>query len=273
MTTFVAWVGVDQRGVASINFATDSRISWSGSGCYWDVARKTFSCATSPDIFGYLNDVMFPSIVLGQIVSAIDCGVLFGKNEESCDIRFNVVVDQIKRSHESYPSKKRESFCIFHGARESEGLSSTFKLNVLEWDKNTKKWNVECLLMPDASSAIVVDGSGKNVMNKWSERWSSSSQGGTSRAVFSSFCNAVYSSEDSCTYGAPQIVSLWRQGFGKTIGFVDAGKKFVAGMEIANAHEMRNKEMEWRNRYFERCDAHGELLKGAQKHHVPKGLL
>jgi hypothetical protein len=272
MTTFVAWVGVDSRVASSINFATDSRISWGVSGkTHWDMARKTFSSSSSPDIFGYVNDVMFPSMILGQIVNAIDSGGIFGK-DDTCGVRFDKVVNHIKNSHELYPSKMRESFCIFHGSREGTGLASVFGLNTIAWDKKTSKWTIDQLTIPEVSSAITIDGSGKSIVSKWSERWSSSSQGGTSRAVFSSFCNAVHSGEDRLTNGAPQIVSLYRKDSGKTIGFVGAGKRFISGIEVLSSADMLDEKVEWRNRYFERCDISGGLISGAQKHHVPKGL-
>jgi len=272
MTTFVAWVGVDSRGTASINFATDSRISWGPSGeTHWDMARKTFSSNSSPDIFGYVNDVIFPSMVLGQIVNAIDNGGLFGVND-SCETRFIKVAEHIKNSHELYPPGFRESFCIFHGAREGAGLQAEFKLNTIAWNKKQSTWSVDSLSIPIVSSAIKIDGSGARVVGKWSERWKATSQGGTSRAVFSSFCNAIYSGEDKLSSGAPQLVSLYRKGFGKTIGFIENRKKFISGIEIINSSETSDEEIEWRNRYFERCDALGDLINGAQKHHVPKGL-
>ena len=256
-----------------MNFATDSRISWGKSGKeHWDMARKTFSSSSSPDIFGYVNDVMFPSMILGQIVNAIDNGGMFGA-DDTCEVRFEKVARHIKNSHDLYPPQQRESFCIFHGARQGAGLSSRFELNTIAWDKITSKWTVDRISTPEASSAITVDGSGKNAVSKWSERWNSSSQGGTSRAVFSSFCNAVLSGEDKFTNGAPQLVSLYRKGFGKTIGYVGRGKKFISGIEILSSEDMADKKVEWRNMYFERCDISGKLIGGAQKHHIPKGLV
>lgn len=272
MTTFIAWVGVDSRGTSSVNFATDSRISWGGSGhLHWDRARKTFSSTFSADIFAYVNDVMFPSMVLSQIVNVIDNGVLFG-DEDGCEVRFDKVVEYIKNSHKLYPEEYHESFCIFHATRSGTGLDSDFSINTVGWDKKTTRWEIKRLLIPSTSSAIIIDGSGKDTVSKWSKRWDSSSQGGTSRAIFSSFCNAVYSNEDKFTNGAPQIVSLYRKDFGKTIGFIDREKIFVSGAELPNPTNNSNSKIEWRNRYFERCDLLGNLIHGAKNHHVPRGL-
>lgn len=272
MTTFIAWVGSDSRGTASINFATDSRISWGNNGnTHWDMARKTFSSSFSADIFAYVNDVMFPSMVLGQIINAIDNGILFG-SDEKIEFRFDKVKEYIINSHRFFPTRYRQSFCIFHAASSGTGLNSEFAINKISWDKSKDNWEITCLSIPATSSIITVDGSGKNVVKKWSERWNSSSQGGTSRSVFSAFCNAIYSSEDKFTSGSPQIVSLYRNGFGKNIGFVDSGRMYLSGAELLNHTNEHTSNIEWRNRYFERCEISGTLIQNAKKHHIPKGL-
>lgn len=272
MTTFVAWIGVDSRGISSMNFASDSRISWKTIGTpHWDMARKTFACRHTPDIFGYINDVLFPSIILAQLTNAIDNG-LFNVNE-SFDHRFELVCKHIKNSHTLYPDTFKESFTIFHGGREGSEMNSEFKLSTLSWKKSSGEWAIEKLEMPNISSEISVNGSGKKVAEKWSERWNSSSQGNTSRAVFSSFCNALFSGEDTYSSAPPQIVALYRKGNALTIGFADNRRAYISGMEILDTAELsKDTHFQWRNRYFERCDASGQLLANAQRHHVPRGF-
>lgn len=273
MTTFVAWVGVDSRGPSSIHIAADSRISWGKTGAdHWDMACKTFSSNVSPDIFGYVNDVMFPSMVLGQIVNAINVGLLFRKELEFAE-RAKIIENHIKNSHNIYPEQFRESFCIFHGGRDGELMNSRFYLNAISWTKKNSEWKIEQVQIPDTSSVITLNGSGGNTVEKWFKRWGSSSQGGTSRAVFSSFCNAVYSGEDKFSSGAPQIVSLFRKGPGKTFGYVDKNRAFLSGIEVMmhNGTPIES-NIDWVNRYFELCSISGERLAKAQKHHVPKGL-
>ena len=188
MTTFIAWVGADSRGTASINFSTDSRISWGKNGnTHWDMAQKTFSSIFSTDIFAYVNDVMFPSMILGQIINAIDNGVLFD-SDERLETRFDKVEEYIKNSHKLFPQQQRQSFCIFHAARFGTGLKSEFAINTISWSKSTANWKITRLTIPTTSTIIAIDGTGKSVVSKWSARWNASSQGGTSRAVFSSFC-------------------------------------------------------------------------------------
>jgi hypothetical protein len=275
MTTLVAWVGVDSRGPASINFSTDSRISWGKTGIKkWDLGRKTFSCNLSSDIFGYVNDVLFPSVILSQIVCLIDSGCLF-TNCSTSDDRFNIVFSHIKHAFSEYSASMKEPFSIFHASRDNDGMRSVFQLNLITATKiSGTRWDIKStkIPVPTVSSALTFDGSGGVVAKKWASRWDSSSQGKTSRAVFSGFCDAVFSEEDKLSFGAPQIVSLYRIKSGQTIGFVHKGKSFYSGAEILPSAQGDLSSVEWRNRLFERCDYSGNLLNDAKKHHVPKGL-
>lgn len=101
MTAFVAWVGVDARAPASIYLALDSRISWppdkSGIIPRWDFGRKVFASRSHPDLLAYVGDVWFPAIVLGQLVEAIDHGVMF-TSRESPEGRFDQIRHAIMQS-------------------------------------------------------------------------------------------------------------------------------------------------------------------------------
>ena len=69
MTTLVSWIAYDQRGPSAAYIATDSRISW-GVSDVWDGARKCFASREYRDLFGYVGDVLLPSLVLGQFVDS-----------------------------------------------------------------------------------------------------------------------------------------------------------------------------------------------------------
>lgn len=275
MTTLVAWVGADQRGPASLNIVTDSRISKGITAVQkWDYGRKTFACNTTADIFGYVNDVLFPSIILGQIVNMIDSGCLFNCDTPANE-RFNIVFEHIKHSFKMYSKAMKNSFSIIHATRENEKMASIFRLNVITaYKPQNADWVIKQkeILVPDNSSSLILEGSGGTIAKKWSERWHSSSQGNTSRAVFSGFCDAVFSGEDKFTFGSPQIVSLYRIGSGKTVGFVNESKAYCSGAQVLLSAKGHCTNFEWRNRLFERCDKEGNLLKGAQRHFVPNGL-
>ena len=70
MTSLVAWVASDSHGPASLNLASDSRISWTAGRSvvhHWDHGKKVFASATSPVIVGYVGDVLFPDARLAGV--------------------------------------------------------------------------------------------------------------------------------------------------------------------------------------------------------------
>lgn len=98
LTSLMCWIGVDSRGPASAYIATDSRLSWSRNQT-WDFGRKTFASASSPDVFGYCGDVVFPSIVLSQFVSALDGRLQAGQFEN----RFRALEELVRVSFARSP--------------------------------------------------------------------------------------------------------------------------------------------------------------------------
>ena len=66
MTSLIAWVAADDRGPASLNIATDSRISWDSgplrSRTLWDQGQKVFASQREPILVGYVGDVLFSGV-------------------------------------------------------------------------------------------------------------------------------------------------------------------------------------------------------------------
>jgi hypothetical protein len=269
MTSFVAWVGADSRGPASLYLASDSRISW-GAGSTWDHGRKLFASTRHPDLLGYVGDVLFPSLVLSQLISAINAGALY-KIGAMPDERFCCIRDTIRDSFNHLPSSARHTFTIVYGTREGEGIGARFSLWILVWNP-VRGWAESTFPLPIRSSSLWVSGSGEDAIQQWQSRWNSSSQGGTSRAVFSAFCSAISSGSDPNSGGAPQLVGLYRKGPARTIGTVAYGTAYLFGMPLPHAVQAQTSEIEWRNVTFERCDATGKRLPDAQRHYTPRGL-
>jgi hypothetical protein len=267
MTSLVAWVGVDDRGPASLNMASDSRISWRSQKLWWDAGRKLFASTAQPDIFGFVGMLEFPSLVLCQIVSSLDNGLYSQATE--IEERVHLLNEQIKCSFSGYPKPLVSKFNIIHGYRQGEGMTCKFSLSVISWSLENG-WELTRLTIPDRSSALWIDGSGNKSVEKWYSRWGSSSQKDTSRSVYSAFCNTLHGKTDTYTGGGPQLVSLYRKKPGRTSGCFFDGISFVYGMPFDK--NMSNVEFEFRNEFFERCDIDGKLLENAQKHHVPNGL-
>lgn len=270
MTSFVTWVGVDSRGPASLYFASDSRISWSTStNDKWDYGRKVFAASNSPDLLGYVGYAFFPSLILGQIVSAIDTGVLYS-NTESPEIRCNRIFETIKVSFGHLPQISKQSFTLFYATRENEGMKANFLLWVLS-RTDDDRWFEESILVPRVSSTIKISGSGVDALTKWQSYWDSSSQGGTSRAVFSALCDSINSDIDPYSGGAPQLVGIFRKAEAQTMGVVIDQTPYLFGLPMP-AEQSESSNIQWRNSLFERVKANGNLVEGAKKHHAPHGL-
>src|SRR5690349_5803581 len=61
------------------------------------------------------------------------------------------------------------------------------------------------------SGVIAVLGSGSHNVQVPLDEWAASHSGGTSRAVFSAFCDSLRSGDDPFSGGPPQLVGLWRK--------------------------------------------------------------
>ena len=266
MTSLVSWAGVDSRGPASIYIATDSRISW-GPDSTWDAGRKVFASRSRSEIFGYVGDVLFPSLVLGQVADVVETPLA---NGPLASARFERITDLLKAAFESLPASQRRAFQIAYARRQGEGMEAQFRFFSLSWNKCVG-WKSEEEKVPQVSDSIVIWGSGSSAVQLWKERWDKSSQARTSRAVFSSLCDAVGSGKDPLSGGPPQLVGLYRVGSARTIGVFHGGKPFVYGLQ-AEAADHAGGDLEWRNCLFERCDANGNRLLSAQPHHSPRGL-
>jgi hypothetical protein len=143
VTSLLAWVGVDQRGPASVYMASDSRISW-GAKQYWDFGRKLFASTRFPELFGYCGDVAFPSHVLGQTTVLIDTGLLFELTDSPL-AKLEKVKTSLSRSLAGYPSTYRRPFSIVYCTRENMGMHSIFHVYRLSWS-NPNSWTTDSKL-------------------------------------------------------------------------------------------------------------------------------
>ena len=86
MTLLASWIGVDNKKngpkPCSLYIVSDSRISWPNGNKY-DNYKKVFGMKNHPDVFGFCGDVLFPSIVLGQLIPQIDAGLLITDSDDS----------------------------------------------------------------------------------------------------------------------------------------------------------------------------------------------
>ena len=268
MTSLVAWIGVDSRCPSSVYLASDSRISWGEEGD-WDYGRKLFASRKYPDILGYIGDVLFPSQILGQAVNLIDADLLFDTND--CHhSKHNKLSSIVKGSFVGYPIKQRRSFTIVYCSREGSGMYCIFHMSTLSWSFN-RGWTEGWLDLPTESGVIRNLGSGEQSVERWYSRWLRTREGGTSRSVFSAFCDSLQSEEDKFSSGGPQVVGIYQKGPSETFGLIYKGKRYLLGLPM---HLDGNYDgVEWRNSLFERCDWRTmERIPGAQRHSRPRGL-
>jgi hypothetical protein len=234
----------------------------------WDFGRKVFACEKSPHILAYIGDVLFASVTLSQIASSIDAGALFAEAAPP-DEQFRAVVGAVEASFNAVPVVQQRAFTVLFGLREGEGMAFEFHLFSLGWSSN-HGWHQDRVPIPNRSAALRILGSGGAVVSEWHGKWEESSQGGTSRAIFSAFCDAIASGTDPLTGGAPQLVHLYRKWPAAVTGVVFGGRPYLLGLPLQTNDIAES--IQWRNELFERCDLSGKVLTGAQKHGAPRGL-
>ena len=267
MTSLVVWVGVDSRGPASFYFASDSRISW-GNNLTWNYGRKLFASQKHPDVFGYCGDVLFPSLILGQLISMMDSEIIF-VSQESPEEKFKWISFLIQQTFHELPQAAQNTFHIVYCSRCGEGMMSTFEMYTLEWNSKDG-WVSSKLLLPVQSNLVLCLGSGRNAIRVSHLCWQQTEVKGTSRAVFSAFCDSLETGLDPYTGGAPQLVGLYRKGYAKNFGIIFKEQRYLLGLPI---NEANFTIVEWRNCLFERCDpCTKHRLPDAQPQPRPKSL-
>lgn len=261
------WIGVDSHGPASAYIATDSRFSWgTAPPATWDRGRKTFSSARHPDIAGFWGDVLFPVVTLSQFFSSLDAGVVA---EDGCssDSRFKAVERALRLSLEATPISQRRPFTVVYVSRDSSNMTSQFSFRYLSWEVSSG-WTRTEVSAPASSGVVHLGGSGARATAPHLQRWNLSSQGGTSRAVFSAFVDGLASADDKYSGGPPQLVGLYRIGNGRPLGVVVGKLRYLFGADVTA--DAIDTEIEWRNELFERVSpATRRRLPSAQRHPRP----
>lgn len=268
MTSLAIALAVDARGPSALYIITDSRITWRGSSGRWDGARKTFA-SQHADIFGFCGDGFFPPVILQQVLLQSSLGLLYDKAADSLT-RHTIVMDAIRRTLKNAVNAPIDSFSLFHGTRDGEGMGSQFLLWDIHYYPMLDKLESRRIDLTTQQSYLVhVAGTGDNVIMEKATAWAGSKAHGTSRAAIASFCDALRSGVDIRSGGAPQLVGLWRIGTARTFGFIWNSRKYVSGLELPPTAKWD--QVGWFNENFERCDGGtGLRMKGAQEHIRPE---
>ena len=265
MTTQISWIGVDSRVPSSVYIATDSRISW-GAKDTWDAGQKVFSSVSSPQIWGYSGDVLFPSQAIGQFVHALDNGAF--QSDKFCEISAHAsFVNSIQNQFKGYPVPCAQNFSIIHCVRIAEKMNTQFAVWKTSWAQGIG-WKDERLASPTTSDLIQVEGSGTKTFKGWNMRLKKSEIGGTSRAIFQAFTQSIRSEADAFTFGPPQLVALRRVGNGLSHLISWDDRVWLNGIEVTGENSLC---LECFNEDFERCDPKtGVRLVDAQRQPLPR---
>ncbi len=264
MTLLISWIGVDDKkdgkSIASIYLASDSRYTWGKEGRY-DYGIKVFGSSRYPEIFGFCGDVVFPSIVLGQLIPQIDSGLMLDETDNG-EIKNRKVFDYIMTSLESYPKKfLGGTFTILHATR----INKEFKCYKISYAPERGLINEE-IALPQISTKIYSGGSGKvEFDNNWIN-WEREKHNDyrTSRGVYHCLYQTLKEIKDPSTGGLPQIVGLFRNKNTRLFGIVEDDKKYVYGKE--SSESINSESIEWRNENFERTNPETlKIFDGAQR--------
>lgn len=263
MTTLISWISVDSRGPSAIYVVGDSRITWGSQTRRWDSGRKVFAASTS-DVFGYCGDVLFPSLVLGQVVDLVTRGLLWTGDTDPNE-RHATLVEYLQTAFVRRRNAPDQAFTVVHAARRGAGMTSEFLAWRTDYGPGVRGWTDKLLHTAEhnRSHVVITLGSGSEPLNREIENWRVSPQGGTARSLFSAFCDAIELGADPLTGGVPQIVSIDRKSQGKLLGFVADGQRFIHGSPIG--YSAAQDSIEWVDRLFNRMSpATLERLPGAQ---------
>lgn len=268
MTTLIAWTSHDQERFAALHVASDSRISWGSSIHRWDAGRKIFATRSTPDIWAYSGDVLFPALVLSQLMSASDAGLLFDEHSTAQD-RHDITMDALRSSFQRRHNAPDRTFTIMHASRDGEKAGARPRLWQTSFDHRTSRWKDEETEIDDQPHLVAVHGSGSTSLKKEARRWEQSNIGGTSRSIYSAFHAAISSGADPLSGGAPQLASIYPQGSAVTAGAVHDGRLYLHGLPInAMADSGR---IEWFDALFQRIDPQTlKVRAGAARHAKPK---
>jgi hypothetical protein len=281
LTSLLAWVSVDSRGISALNFISDSQISWTAHE-QWEGGQKLFCSTKQPCIFGYTGDVIFPVFAINSLVDLIDHLNLITEEHPSSQ-KIESIFSHIKKCFVSFPGKKIDSFNILCGLRDGVGVAAEFRLYLICWTEKdsfslkeiaTKKTE----LKESISRKLISLGTGQYCVDIWLGRWRSSELGTTSRAIYNAFCDSIIcddSHKDIYSGGPPQFISLYRKHAGKTHGIITNHGYFYRGICFSKMDTSAQlKKINWFNLNFELCDFDTGIKKdGSKLQPRPKAIL
>lgn len=269
MTSLAAWTGVDPRGPASFYFVSDSRVSWSADRSR-DFGRKVFAAKRHPDMFAYFGEVLFPIIAIWQLLELIDSGLY--DPQDPPELRHSKCTRLIRELHGRSERPVDSNFTVFHCMREGRSIQSRFRLWRLSYRHITHVWtDTPVEITADKSNLVLAEGTGSRAIRTHVDQWQRTAVSGTSRAIYSAFCDALRNRRDKRSGGSPQLVGLYRDGPARQFGIVFNGQRYFCGSPVPDGTDLT--DTEWRDEQFQRLDGSTlTLIPGAARQPRPKGI-
>lgn len=206
-------------------------------------------------------------MILSRITDLIDRELLQPLSHGSAFERAQELAEMTRREVDAHSFPIGGDFSLFYAARSGLGMppNTAFHIHVVHCQAASRTVQLYRIDMPLASSVLLTHGTGKVAVDDWTDRWKRSDQGGTSRPVFSGFCDALREGSDRRSGGEPQLVGLYRQGHARLFGVVTSRGASIQGrLETATPPSLAR--IEWRDELFQRVCPDGSLVKSAQVH-------
>ena len=275
MTTLQSWVSYSDTGECphlprAIYLASDSRITWGSANRRWEAGRKVFTTREEPHLFGFCGDVILPALVIGQILSAIDSGVLYAKNASTAD-RHDAVFKAVQRGIDQAISTPTSDFTIHHIQRERPWPQTSFRAWNIFFNASIRACTSREASVPSTTDLVGAYGSGKESAAEHRVQWQLSDAAGRSRALLASLCDSIRPGNDPLSGGPPQVAALYTKGPPVQIGMIVEGRCFLNGLEVDIAPHLTN--IEWRDSLGQVVDPMtGKPMPGARRFARPTKL-
>lgn len=275
MTTLLSWVsfsdtGQDAHLPRAVYLASDSRITWGSADRRWEAGRKVFAPTKEPHLFGFCGDVILPALILGEIVSAIDAGILFAPDASAND-RHQAVLKAVERGLARAVETPTLDFTIHHLLREGGWPTTSFRAWNISYQAGKRVCSSAETDIPKATEIIASFGSGHHAAKTHYNRWQETEAAGRSRAILASFCDSIQSGDDPLSGGPPQLVALYTRGGPSQIGMYVDGRAFMNGLEVAVMPSLNRAE--WRDSLGQQVDPlTGKRGQGARRFGRPNKL-
>ena len=275
MTTLKSWVSYTDTGERpdlprAIYLASDSRITWGGASRRWEAGRKVFVPNVEPHLFGFCGDVVLPALLIGQLVSSIDAGVLFSAGA-SADDRHDAVLRAVERAVGCAISTPTIDFVIHHLQRQHAWPNTSFRAWSISYSASRRTCTSQQIAIPPTTAVVGAFGSGQPSAQAHHDLWQKSDAGGRSRAILASFCDSIKSGEDPLSGGPPQLAALYTKGPPVQIGMYVDGSRYINGLQVDVGPNLLNAE--WRDCLGQVVDPQtGDAAQGTRRFFRPKKL-